>query len=91
MYIHSTFAQHIHVSTAHKPQILSSLRDLVLESCWQTPDIIFEMSQLQNAPYLLVTKLLERVQVHPQSSREEYWVLLESTCIFVFSIAGHSH
>ncbi len=68
--------EHVHVSTAHKPQILSPLRDLVLKCCWQTPDVIFEMSQLQNIPDLLITRRLERVQVHPQSSREEHWVLL---------------
>ncbi len=57
------------------PQIASTFRYLVIDAQGQTFDVFFQVGVFQGFPQLLVTVLLERVEVHPQRSRKKHGVL----------------
>ena len=48
------------------PEVLSPLRDLVLQALLQAHHVFLEVGELQRSPDVLVTEVLKGVQVHPQ-------------------------
>ena len=57
------------------PKILSSFSTLMVESIFQTINIVFQMRRLQCLVEVAVRILVKGIQVHAQSTREQHWVL----------------
>lgn len=58
-------------NTGSSPQVLSSLWTLQLQLCRLVADKLVEVRMFQSFPHLFVVVLLEGVEVHPESPREQ--------------------
>lgn len=65
-----------------KPEIFSSLCDFMLQSLLQSWDVFLQVGELQHLPDICVAEHIKRIEVHPQSPREQNGVLKERKVIF---------
>lgn len=57
------------------PEVLSAFCNFMLQSVLQPGYVALQMRELQHSPNLLITEFVKWVQVHPQSPREQHWIL----------------
>lgn len=71
-------------STHHSvPQILAPFPTVILQGRGQALDKVLEVGVLQGPPQCLVIVAIHRIQVHPQRSRKQNWVLqTKQECYF---------